>query len=120
MCPWRTARDGTFAQSPKNGYTVSGNVSDRVKRVDEDVVETDLPEILDDGILLVVTTIIGVLDPIININLADTTNEQLELSLIEDIDEIGRDELVEALNKSLELLVDTLLNAPFCYESVEK
>lgn len=90
------------------------------KCVDEDVVETDLPEILDDGILLVVTTVIGVLDPIIDINLTDTTDEQLKLSLIKDVDEISRDELVEALNKSLELLVDTLLNAPFCYEPVEK
>jgi len=108
------------AQNPKNGYTVSHNVSNRVQSVDGNMVETDLPEVLNDGILLIVTTVIGVLDPVIDINLTDTTNEQLKLSLIKDVDEISRDKLVEALNESLELLVDTLLDAPFCHEPMEK
>jgi len=55
-----------------------------------------------------------VLLPVIDINICDTANEQLKLALIEDVDQVGRDELVEALHESVELLVDTLLNAPFC------
>jgi hypothetical protein len=55
-----------------------------------------------------------VLLPVIDINICDTANEQLKLALVEDVDQVGRDELVEALYESVELLVDTLLNAPFC------
>ena len=47
-----------------------------------------LPEVLDDGILLVVATIIGVLGPVVDINFGDTTDEQLELTLIKDVDKI--------------------------------
>ena len=52
--------------------------------------------------------------PVIDIDICDTANEQLKFALIEDVDQVGRDELVEALHESVELLVDTLLNAPFC------
>jgi len=61
-----------------------------------------------------VATVVGVLLPVIDINICDTANEQLKLALVEDVDQVGRDELVEALYESVELLVDTLLNAPFC------
>lgn len=58
--------------------------------------------------------------PVVNIDICDTTNEKLKLALIEDVDQVGRDELVEALHESVELLVDTLLNAPFCDKSGNK
>lgn len=51
--------------------------------------------------------------PVINVNISDTTDEELELALIEDVDQINRDELVESRNKGLELFVHALLNAPF-------
>jgi hypothetical protein len=47
-----------------------------------------LPEVLDDGILFVVAAVVGVLGPVIDINLRNTTNEQLKLTLIEDVDKI--------------------------------
>lgn len=52
--------------------------------------------------------------PVVDIDICDTANEQLKLALIEDVDQVGRNELVEALHKGIELLIDTLLNAPFC------
>lgn len=47
-----------------------------------------LPEVLDNGILLVVAAVIGVLGPVIDIDLGDTTDKQLELALIEDVDKV--------------------------------
>jgi hypothetical protein len=47
-----------------------------------------LPEVLDDGILFVVAAVVGVLGPVIDINLRNTTNEQLKLTLIEDVDKV--------------------------------
>lgn len=78
---------------------------------------TYLPEVLNHGILFVVASVIGVLHPVVNVDFRDTTNEQFKLPLVKDVDEIGRDELVEALDEGVELLLDTLLNAPLCYES---
>lgn len=54
-------------------------------------VESDdsyLPEVLDNGILFVVAAVVGVLGPVVDINLGDTTDQQLELTLIKDVDEI--------------------------------
>ena len=75
---------------------------------------THLPEVLYHRIAFGVTAVIGVLLPVIDIDICDTTNEELKLALIEDVDQVGRNELVEALHKGIELLIDTLLNAPFC------
>jgi len=55
---------------------------------DDDGGMSYLPEVLDDRVLLVVATVIGVLCPVVDINLGDTTNEQLELTLIEDVDKV--------------------------------
>ena len=74
---------------------------------------TYLPEVLYHGIAFGVTAVVGVLLPVVDIDICDTANEQLKLTLIEDVDQVGRDELVEALHKGIELLIDTLLNAPF-------
>lgn len=76
-----------------------------------------LPEVLHDRITLSVAAVVSVFLPVVDVNVCDTTNEQLELALVEDIDQIGRNELVEALHKGVELLVNTLLNAPLCDES---
>jgi hypothetical protein len=57
-----------------------------------------------------------VLLPVVDVDICDTANEQLKLTLIEDVDQVGRDELVEALHKGIELLINTLLNAPFSDE----
>lgn len=75
--------------------------------------ETDGPEILDNLILLGVASVIGVLLPVFHINIRNTTNEQFQLACVEDIDKIGRDQLVEACDKSSELLLNPLLDPPF-------
>lgn len=75
---------------------------------------THLPEVLYHRITFSVAAVVGVLLPVIDIDICDTSNEQLKFALIEDVDQVGRDELVEALHECVELLVDALLNAPFC------
>ena len=67
---------------------------------------------LDNVVLLGVAPIIGVLLPIIDIDIGNAANEKLKLALIKDVDEIWRDELVEPGDEGLELLFDALLNAP--------
>jgi hypothetical protein len=77
-----------------------------------------LPEILYHGIALSVAAVVCVLLPVVNIDVCYSTNEQLELTLIEDVDQVSRDELVEALHKGVELLIHTFLDAPFRDQSV--
>jgi hypothetical protein len=77
-----------------------------------------LPEVLDHRIALGVATVVGVLLPVVDIDVCYATDEQLELTLIEDVDEIGGNELVEALNKGVKLFIDPLLNAPLRDEPV--
>ena len=71
------------------------------------------PEVLDDFVLLGVASIIRMLLPVLDVDVGDTADEQLELSLVEDIDEIGRDEFVEACDEGVELFFHPLLDAPF-------
>jgi hypothetical protein len=47
-----------------------------------------LPEVLDDGILFVVAAVVGVLGPVVDIDLGDTTDKQLKLTLIKDVDKV--------------------------------
>ena len=71
-----------------------------------------LPEPLDDLVGLLVAPVIGVSLPVIDVNVGETTDEQLELPLVEDLDQILRNELVETVHKGLELLLDGLGNDP--------
>ncbi|KAI6752641.1 hypothetical protein HG530_013393 [Fusarium avenaceum] len=54
--------------------------------------------------------------PVVHVNLGNTSDEELKLTLIKDVDKILRDELLETLLESLELLSDTLLNTPLDHE----
>lgn len=77
-----------------------------------------LPEVLNDLVVFSVTTVIGVLLPVLNIDICDTTDKEFELTFIEDVDKIRRNKLVEAGDEGLELLLNTLLNTPFGDEPV--
>lgn len=77
---------------------------------------TYLPEVLDHRVALGVAAVVCVLLPVVDIDVCYATNEELELTFVKDVDKIRRNELVEALHKGVELLVDTLLNTPLCYE----
>jgi hypothetical protein len=57
-----------------------------------------------------------VLLPVVDIDVCYATDKELEFTLVKDVDKICGNELVEALHKGIELFVDTLLNAPLCYE----
>jgi hypothetical protein len=58
-----------------------------------------------------------VLLPVVHVDVRDAADQQLELALVEDVDEVCRDELVEAGDEGGELLFDPLLDAPFGYEA---
>lgn len=109
----RIAGDGTFVPSPNREYTVRVVSIRKCLYKWMDAAKTYLPEVLDYGILLFVAAVVGVLHPVIDIDLAYTADEQLQLSLVEDVDEVSWDKLVESLDEGVELLLDTLLNAPF-------
>ena len=51
--------------------------------------------------------------PVVDIDIGDTTNEQLQLAFIEDVDQILRDQLVKTIYEGVELLFHPLLDPPF-------
>lgn len=71
-----------------------------------------LPEVLHDEITLGVAAVVGVFLPVVDVDVRDTTDEEFELALVEDVDEVGGDELMEALDESVELLLHALLDTP--------
>jgi hypothetical protein len=73
---------------------------------------------LDDLILFLVSAVVGVLLPVVDINIGDTANQKLEFTLVENIDQISRDQFVEAGDESIELFFDAFLDLPFREESV--
>ena len=78
----------------------------------------NLPEVLDDLILFLVSTIIGMLFPIINIDVCYTTNEEFKFSFIKNVNKVRRDQLIEACDESVELFFDPFLDLPLRHESV--
>ena len=77
----------------------------------------DLPEILDHLVLFLVAAVVGVFLPVVDVDIRDTADQELELAFVEDVDEVGGDELVEARDEGAELLFHALLDLPFCEES---
>jgi hypothetical protein len=77
---------------------------------------TYLPEVLDHRVALSVAAVVSVLLPVVDIDVCYATDEELEFTFVKDVDKIRGDELVEALHKGIELFINTLLNAPLCYE----
>jgi hypothetical protein len=45
-----------------------------------------LPEVLDHLVVFRVSTVVGVLLPVFNVNIGNTTNEQFEFALVENVD----------------------------------
>ena len=74
----------------------------------------DLPEVLDHLVLFLIATVVGVFLPVVHVDVRDAADQQFEFALVEDVDQIGRDEFVETGDEGLELLFDTLLDFPFC------
>ena len=51
--------------------------------------------------------------PVVDVNIGDTTDQKLQFSFIEDIDEFCWYQLVESCNKCIELFFDSFLDSPF-------
>jgi hypothetical protein len=71
------------------------------------------PEVLNHLVRLRVSSVVGMLLPVVDIDICDAADKQLELALVKDIDKLGRDELVEAAEEGGELLLHPLLDSPF-------
>jgi hypothetical protein len=77
----------------------------------------DLPEILDHLVALLVAAVVGVLLPIFDVNVSDTTDQKLELALVEDVHKFGGNELVETGDEGVELFFHPGLDLPLRYKS---
>ena len=75
--------------------------------------ETCLPEVLDNLIRFGIASVVGMLLPVVNIDVSYTTYQQLKLGRIKNVDEILRDELMESGGKGIELILHAFLDAPF-------
>ena len=76
------------------------------------------PEVLDNLVLLGVSAIIGMFLPVFDINIGNTANKKFKFALIKDVDEIGRNELIEPSYKGIELLLNPFLNSPLSDETI--
>lgn len=52
--------------------------------------------------------------PVIHVDFCDTSNQELQFSLIKYIDEVLGYKLIESFFEGLELLLHALVDAPFC------
>lgn len=73
----------------------------------------DLPEVLDNIILFLVATVVRVFLPVLHINIRNTSDQQLQFAFIEHVNQVGRDEFIEARHERIELLFNTLFDLPF-------
>lgn len=73
---------------------------------------TDCPKIPYNLVLLGVAPIICMLLPIFYVNVRNAANKQLQFPLIKYIHKIRGNKLIEASDKSIELLFDSFLNSP--------
>lgn len=76
----------------------------------------DLPEVLNHLVAFLVATVVGVLLPIVDIDIRDAADQKLKLALIENIHQVCGNELVKACDEGIELLLDALGDLPFCDE----
>ena len=74
--------------------------------------DTYLPEVLDHRVTLGVAAVVRVLLPVVDIDVCYATDEELEFTLVKDVDKIRGNEFVEALHEGVELFINTFLDAP--------
>ena len=77
---------------------------------------TYVPEVLYRRRRLFVASVVGMFLPIRDINVRNTTNQKLQFAFIKNIDQVRRNQLIEACRKSVKLFLDPFLDPPFCYE----
>ena len=75
------------------------------------------PEVPNDLVLLCIAPVVGMLLPIFDVDIGDTPYQKLQFTLIEDVDEVWRDQFVKACDEGVELLFNTLLDSPFSDKS---
>ena len=79
----------------------------------------DLPEVLHHFVAFLVATVVRVLLPVVDINIRNAANQKLKFTLVENIHQVGGNELVEAGDERVKLLLNALGDFPFCDESVK-
>lgn len=79
---------------------------------------TDLPEVDDNLVGFRVPSVVGMLLPVLDVDIGDTANKELQFALVEDVDEIWRDQFVESGYEGGELLLHPFLYSPFGDEAI--
>src|ERR1700722_17036785 len=72
----------------------------------------DFPEILNDLILFLISSVVGMLLPVVYINIGNATNQKLKFAFVEDTHKVGWNQLVEARDERVKLLLHTFLDLP--------
>ena len=78
-----------------------------------------LPELLDDFVVLCVATVVGVLLPVVDVNVCNSSYQKLQFSLIENVNEISWYQFVKASDKGVELFLNAFLDSPLRYKPVD-
>jgi hypothetical protein len=76
-----------------------------------------LPKVLNDLVLFLVAAVVGMLLPVVDVDVGDAADEELEFAFVKDVDQVGGDQLVEAGDEGGELFRDAFLDLPFRDES---
>lgn len=77
------------------------------------------PEVLNDFVLLLVATVIGVFLPVVYVDISNTANEKLEFTLVKHVDKISRNQFVETSDEGIELFLDSLHDFPFSHKPMK-
>lgn len=77
----------------------------------------DLPEVLDHLVRLRVASVVGMLLPVLDIDIRNTAYEQFKFPFVENVDEVGGDKLVEASDEGVELFFHPFLDPPFRHKA---
>ena len=72
----------------------------------------DLPEPLDELVVLLAAPVVRVAFPVVDVDLAQAADQDLELALVKDCQRLLRDDLVDAFPQRRELLFDSPLEPP--------
>src|SRR2546421_9047609 len=72
----------------------------------------DFPEILNDLILFLISSVVGMLLPVIYINIGNATNQKLKFAFVEDTDKVSWNQLIEPGDERVKLLLHPFLDLP--------
>lgn len=74
MFRWRTATTATWIRNPNSEYTIQPGISKYIA-ISRELEPSYLPEKLNDFIIFGIASVVGMLLPVIDIDIGDTANQ---------------------------------------------